>query len=419
MRIPRLYNVSFTLLALLIINLRPAIIGQIATMPILALIVVSLLFIAYVYRPCLTRSQQALVLLNGLMGLYLFVHTLTGRTSTGMTMGINTVIVLLVGTMGCSMFGAWNSQRILQRTIVWFVASFAISQLVTVVIIASGAGSLDQLLITQFSAKMYEEKYCLLFPFTIMFRADPCTLFGVTIPRVTGFMREPGLYQVMLMTTFFIIPFLQIRGKRLLRAIMLLATVTTFSTTAFVVIISGLIFEVISSRRMTLRQFGLSVCGLSLVAVLGIWFHDVPQYGLSAKLTNQSWIDRREDMSVALDMFSRNPLCGAGFTEQGDLQNPNLNLVVALGKVGVIGVLLHLATLFYAASTHYDRRTLVVMFPMFLTSLTTQPIWYTTLPVLIMFFNMRSLARPERQQRAQHQLLGHPMSDRQLVASLD
>lgn len=208
----------------------------------------------------------------------------------------------------------------------------------------------------------------LLFPFTPVISS--LQVFGVTVPRFTGFGREPGWMALYSGTAFLLFPYTGWKGK-LLRSSLLVSLLGTLSTGGFgvfAVTIALSIFLGKGGQSTLLSRLG----GFVLLAGGAYAALFAPVLGFAAKETqNVLSLDERSRATAAgLHALLTHPFAGGLAT--GNI--PNVNLIAAVAAYGVIYVLaIALAVLCVMVGHPQRAQLLPPVIGVFGTLLTAQP----------------------------------------------
>jgi hypothetical protein len=201
--------------------------------------------------------------------------------------------------------------------------------------------------ITQTPVGAREAAQPLYFPFTVCL--GQVGAGGLTIPRLTGFAREPGWMAMYAAFTFFLLPRL---GWGKWRAVALFGLLATASTAGFGVFAVVLTFELFLRRREVsslLADYVRRLVGLAFLAG-AVWLAVyAPVFGLEAKGARDQYSvnDRLAATSAGWTALQSSPLGGNATQVVG-----GVNLIAAIASVGLPFVLCVLAALLLPRLSH-------------------------------------------------------------------
>jgi len=391
-----IHKLLIIILSVIIINLRPAILGQAYT-KVLLLIIFILSFITLIHDRLIytTRAKKLLLISNSIFGVYLIIQSfiidpsMGERTIGGIYTGFTIVLISFV----LFMFIRPSDSESIIKTIIYIIFAFSLSQIITDIGIINGFE--NELFLRDIKIKN-TRALRLYIPFTITYGTDKYTLFSSipALPRGTGFIREAGLFQLFLNFAFFATYFVNISHKRIIRLIILLALLTTFSTAGLGIFFTSITYYLFINKKIkNVSSFLiLSICILLILFLFNIYIYKW-EFGLYAKFMSKSGIDRQYDMVYAISQLKKYPFFGIGFFSQNEFINPNLNIVVGLSKIGLVGMFLHILGLYFGIKYNYNKYTFVMFIPIILTSLISQPIYYTVIPVFFSYLYTSNMSK--------------------------
>lgn len=212
------------------------------------------------------------------------------------------------------------------------------------------------------------EDVAVIFPFTPVI--SQLQVFGVTVPRFTGFGREPGWMAMYAGTAFLLFPYTGWKNKfaRTSLVVGLLGTISTGGFAVFAVTIALGILTAAGGRHVLLqRAFGVVILAGGVYAALF-----APVVGLASKQeTNAlSLTDRQLATESGLRALVTDPFSGG--LASGDI--PNVNLIASIAANGILyAIAISLAVLCVLAGHPQKAQLLPPIVGIFGTLLTTQP----------------------------------------------
>lgn len=171
------------------------------------------------------------------------------------------------------------------------------------------------------------------FPFTVTLSS--VQVFGQTVPRLTGFAREPGWMALYATVAFFLYPLIGWKRKlpRILIAVSVIGCLSTAGFGVFVVAIALSIF-VAGNRNTWGARFAQRLLGAFLLGV-GCWVaFFAPVLGLAAKeATNGESLDERNASTEAgLRALVEAPFGGGEVLTP----TPHINLIASIAPQGIL-----------------------------------------------------------------------------------
>jgi hypothetical protein len=276
----------------------------------------------------------------------------------------------------------WKSAVLAFITPVLFLLpSYLLSGVLTIL-----SGSVDPIILRRFVLDMGDGTYDAVWAWPYSLYIDQTEIGPFTFGRATGFVREPGIYQVLLIIGYFAVDMLDVRYKRMLKGGILANIVLTFSTAGWGSFVAAwLYYNVFSSRgtelsgmRAFFRRTGAVVLSLPILYYV---VYAETKVALARKLADSSV--RVLEAINALQKFLESPIWGVGF------QNPEVSTIHLIGtaaELGIVGILLIFFLILGPIWPLVRRRhpVLVFLVPLILTMLFAQPLFGTTLFFLIL-----------------------------------
>ncbi|MBG6237087.1 hypothetical protein IWX78_000030 [Mycetocola sp. CAN_C7] len=234
-------------------------------------------------------------------------------------------VVLAVGIVASDQ---WRL-RFMVRGFIYLVVALSASYLVTILVWQfAGIGSFE-LARVPISARGIAG---ISFPFTPTFGTQ--TIFGVTMPRLTGLGREPGWMGLYCGVAYFLWPLV---GRaplfgRLLLVVGLLGTISTASFGAFVVVLVVSVFIRVKWKNIATQYLGLLI---GIIAVLGaVWVaFNAPVLGFAQKgeFNAESLSDRSIATNAGINAIFESPLGGS---VEGGAQ-AGINMISTIASNGI------------------------------------------------------------------------------------
>jgi len=332
-----------------------------------------------------TRPKIAYAAFGGLLFIYIAVQSLTLGTST---VGVVLREIGFFAAPATVMFlvnrFTWRAAMLALITPVFlFLPSYLISGVMTVL-----AGSYEPLVITKFVLSMGDDTYDTILAFPYSLYIGGWKSFGpIKFHRATGFVREPGVYQILLIIAYFTVDILNLRYKRILKTGVLANIFLTFSTAGWgAFAASWLYFNVLSSKGAHLNvKAVVQRVGALLMSIPLFYFvlFAETRASVTQKLGGESGSVRVINALVSLREFSSSPVWGVGF-RSSDV--PSIHFIGVLAELGLIGVGLIVLHVFVPTWRLIQKRHPVAVFliPLMLTTILAQPLFGKTMYFLIL-----------------------------------
>ena len=205
--------------------------------------------------------------------------------------------------------------------------------------------------------------------------------------RATGFVREPGVYQILLIIAYFAVDILELRYQRALKVGLLANIFLTFSTAGWgAFAVSWLYYNVLSSKgkgldRSVLFQ-RLGALLMSIPLFYFVIFADT-RASVTEKVGGESGSVRIVNALISVQEFLSSPVWGVGFRSP---DVPSIHFIGVLAELGLIGVGLIVLHVFVPTWHLIQKRhpVAVLLIPLMLTTILAQPLFGKTMYFLIL-----------------------------------
>jgi hypothetical protein len=364
-----------------IVLMRPSWLGQNYTPVGVALIVAAGLLAAFEdhlvgSRQSINRGSRSLVLWVGLFSVWLCVIPAI-HTGASLDYVRSALYVMLTMFAGVLVLRDPSRASKVARAVVWLSVAFCVSFAVTLLwwgINGPMSGELFRVPIPGYLVITPQPVYL---PFTPT--SSLAIIAGVPIPRLLGYMREPGLFQAVLLWSFFMVKPLAMRRRRLVYGLLLLGIAGTQSTAGFaiflaVVLLTSFVVNEASRRgpEVMVRQlFGV------VVAVFAGWVaFKAPILGIDAKqaINAGSISDRSTNAWAGLSSLGNYPF-GQNLYGGSAVQFSSINLLASSILIGVPGLVFGLMAYFRPIFLAHNRvRAAKLLLPIGFTALIAQPV---------------------------------------------
>lgn len=367
----------------LVLNQRPAILQAVGELVFASLLAAMGFYFYLGGKVYLNRRKRIFLVFAALLSLYLFAQGVLLQTAVTVNLLIN-VSFIFVSSLAI-LFISENRWTIALKAFIYPVLFFCVSYLITTLTVVLVGGSLDRLALVSFELIQGGSKYfiTIYFPFSPALGFGNSNFFGLSIARAIGHFREPGIFQILVIASFFGLDFIELNRKKIWKALLLFTLVLTFSTAGIGSFVAAFLYYYVVARR----EGGVSSRYKSVWLLLsrtfylvitfgiGYWFVFTEQkFGLMRKLHFASGSVRVEAASDALTQFSEHPLFGVGYLNPSVSGLTFSSMFAQIGLVGaILIVLMILAPNWELIKNRHP--VLVLLIPVVLTMLMAQPLF--------------------------------------------
>ena len=361
----------------LLLNLRPAMLQSVGEVIFLLSCGAMVFFIMMGFRMTINRPKKIFLALIFALCLYILCQGVL--LGTGVRDAALKNMAFVVASSVAVLFISRRSWNTALKGFVYPTLVFSVSYLITGILVLVLRIPLISLEWYSFLLPQGERFYdiSIYFPFSIALGYGGVKALGLDFARALGYFREPGIFQVMVIFSFFGLNYLDIKYKVFWKSLLVFTLFITFSTAGYgAFIATALAFYMIAGKGVGKKSGMLtSIVFLLSLIPLSYWFVFSPkQYGLLKKLSFASGSVRVDNIAGGMDYFFQNPLFGAGY------MNPNISSISfasMIGQLGGIGVLLLLLIILLPNWDLFRKRdpVLVLIIPSFLTMLLAQPLF--------------------------------------------
>lgn len=373
--------------------MRPAILGQKLSLIFIPLAFSSLLFALF------WKSQIKIErILNPFIGILVLQigYVLFQVIVLGSEGIIGVLISLNLISFGFITFaiGNYNIARQFAKTLVIICSIFSLSYVITYILFLFGIKiELFTINLTTHTEWIY--KLPVMFPFSPVYTAG--ALVGDTmIPRAVGFFREPGLYQMVLIISYWAVEIFEFRKAKVYKFLLVISLIFTFSTAGYMLLLMTIAWGYFMKSR---RKFLFLVSALPLL--LGLTYYVVTsqsQFGLARKFDNESGRSRLEATLAAMEIIREKPLMGIGYHNTSNGIELGINFLGTVAQIGLIGVCLFLFPFLYTFIKVRKNHIgfICILLVLLFTMLFSQPLYDKPITYLILSILLLSIENQER-----------------------
>lgn len=377
------------------LNLRPAILQLYGEAVFLAVVGLMGGILLLGFRTRMNPRQNQFLFFSWLLCSFLVGQSILLGTATYRV--FTTVLFIAAGSLTVLYLKeeTWHAAL---RAFVYPTLFLSVSYIVTNVLLLAGGFSMSDLTYYIFqlpqpgNRPFYDIR--VLLPFSPMVGFGNYQLLGLDLGRAIGYMREPGIFQIVLIMSYFGLDFLELKYTRTYKVLLAVCLFFTFSTAGLGAFIASYFYYHFVSKNekkgKLLKRALVKLLSILAIVPLGYWFIFTDmKFGLMEKLTYSSGQVRIGQYETGYNHIMENPLAGVGFSSNV-VEGGNLISVAA--EVGLIGLLL----IFLVISApnvkliKHRHPVLVFLVPVILTSLLAQPLFdkallYITLSLVVTY----------------------------------
>lgn len=352
--------------------IRPTALGQQYTT--LGLLLECLALLLYLFefllgkRISISKNSLILIACGTVLWLYLLIEAIIVESG-----GLDFVVKASVANLASILIyglilGDIPTNKAFFRAFTVVLALLGASTIITTIL--SFFVSLNSLYIGHLPFKGYDNAGDIYFPFSVRYGFYPV---GYTeVPRFTGLFREAGILQAFLL--WGAVYSLNERFPKWFLVLILLGVVLTLSTTGLALLPATLLLWImLRIRTDMIIKLGFGLASVAITTLVSLY---TPAMGILSKdeVRQTSIMDRLEATTAGLSSALHNPF-GVGMYGMLDVQNAGINLLAAMGQIGVPGFLL-VVVMFLAPLIRTSNRAAyaVAVFPLFMTGLISEPL---------------------------------------------
>jgi hypothetical protein len=387
--------------------LRPSIFGE--RYNLVVFIVLSLISVFTLYLSRESLNWVEVKSFNLLLGIFVLISYLFIQ---GMILSSNARTVFNASFLVCGIsiicfYMLRLDKQFIIKSIIDIHVIFSISSIITFSIVLLNGLNSDAVILRGASDfvrsyispdKINGYEHDLMFPFTVHW--SNVVLFGISLPRLLGIYREPGMAQIFFLTAYFLTYTIELRRPKQIRTILFVGSLLTFSTAGLLSFMAGYLVMWFYPRhkiKINLTKTLLILIAFPLIIIATLY---APNYGLLAKMDSISGNERIRSYQRSLTLITERPLFGWGYynksfeSEESGSNGGHVDTLGLIGvtyQIGIVGVVLYLLLWFYSFYYFNDYRTHFILMPCLLTLLISQPSYNDMLVWFLLMFNFKSV----------------------------
>lgn len=367
-------SVLVVILMFVTLNLRPAILGQyFGAFYSFFLISLTIFIIGWKTKIQFDAVKLKYISTCLLIASYVVLQiVIVGHSSIVGT--IATLLYIFIGFLSILII---NNETVTKfsKFLIGMCVLLGISYLITYVIFLLTGNLYSEYLINLPTQTDYVNKLEVLFPFSPVYDGT-AELAGLKMPRAIGMMREPGLYQMILIIAYWLQDYYKFRYNYFIKFILVFSLFVTFSTAGYVLFLGTFMwnmFKNIEHNRIYYLLVGIPI----LSSLFYLLIFSESQFGLLEKFESNSGASRIGATLTSLELISKNPLFGIGFHIEPSKINIGINFLGTIAQLGLLGSIIFLLPIVYTWKKIKDGPIQVVniFIVVVLTLLFAQPIY--------------------------------------------
>lgn len=222
------------------------------------------------------------------------------------------------------------------------------------------------------------EGHTLYFPYSVNWAS--VGIGGFSIPRMLGIYREAGMAQLFFFTAYFFTYIINFNRIKLVRTLLLLGGILTFSTSGLLSFFIGyLVLNYFPQWRIKFSARKLLIIFIVIPVILTVLIF-TPDIGILDKIASISGSQRTQSFLYSINLFAENPLFGTGYYKGfEDMERLGEEYVQFLGiigvayQIGIVGLALYFLPWLYAIRYFHSKTTVFVLIPCLATLFFSQP----------------------------------------------
>lgn len=318
----------------------------------------------------LSKEYANITILVIIFWLYIFIQSIIlAESQATINLMFNSVITNLISTFIFAIM--FSNHQIKYRFIRLFIIIMAVMSLSYTItfILSCLSGGMNQWYIFKFNYNGYPTSGSVYFPFSITY--NEYNVLGIHIRRFLGLFREVGITQMFYSWSFFIAP-KYFKKSGIIRMLLALGVLFSFSFSGYIFFTISILFSLDWSSKGAKKRNLTYAIFLILIVYLMMNIEDL---SITGKASSGSLTARTNVINTTIDILKERPLFGAGYANNIDSWETNINLIGLTSKIGLVGFILYFMPIVLAFKYSKDKKLFIVsMCSPILTILTSQPL---------------------------------------------
>lgn len=244
------------------------------------------------------------------------------------------------------------------------------------------------------------EGHTLYFPYSVNWAS--IGVAGHPIPRMLGIYREAGMGQIFFFTAYFMSYLVDFNRTRLIRTMLLLGGILTFSTSGLLSFFAGYILLNHFPQwkfRFSTRKFVIAFIAVPLILFVLIF---APDIGVLDKVASLSGGQRTQSFLHSVKLLSENPVFGTGYYKgfenmdsRGEEYVQFLGIIGVAYQIGFVGIILYFLPWIYAINYFHSKKTVFVLAPCLVTLFFSQPSYNDMIVWFLLLINFKETSQQQ------------------------
>lgn len=383
---------------------RPSIFGERYNSVVFVFLFLISLFTLFIFRKDISRvKSKPLGLLMLILVLVLYLFTQGVILSSAPRTVFNSCVLIAVTSL-ISFYILSLDKIFIIKSIVYIHVILSVSSIITFLMFVFGGFSskglislsiLNNFMDTSIPTDGHFFSYHhLFFPFSHSWAN--VGFLGIEIPRLLGIYREAGMAQLFFFTAYFLTYIVTVKRLKLVRAILFMGGMLTFSTAGLLSFIVGYIvlrFYPSYRIRISLKKILIILFVIPTIILAALFLPDI---GLLNKISSISGNQRTQSYLYSLEKLAESPWFGHGYYKGFEsMEDKNyiqfLGIIGVMYQIGVVGIILYFLPWIYSLSRLNNRNTYFILMPCLVTLLFSQPSYNDMIVWLLLLLNFKSL----------------------------
>lgn len=368
-----------------IVNMRPAIIGQ-KFGTLYTLFIIGVLLVYFIIKDnakiILHKEGKVFVLLIMMMFIYALVQLLFISPNKILD-AIKVFVFIFFGVVPIFILDK-NDVRYFSKILIYIVCVFGVSYLITFGLILFFNISIELGSVSLPMTGDYIYVFDVLFPLSPVYNGM-ANIAGILMPRAIGFVREPGIYQMIIIISYWLQDYYRFNNDVIIKLILLSSLLFTFSTAGYIILLITFTIKYIVNFKKINYKYILLVTPVIFAAIYIVVFTS-NQFSLINKFSNESGLSRLESVLTSIDIIRQHTLFGIGFHVTPSNLPIGINYIGTIAQLGIVGSILFLLPFYYVFKCikMKDIYLFNILITLFLTMVLAQPIYDKAIVYLIL-----------------------------------
>lgn len=403
----RISNFLLLLWTIFLLSFRPSIFGEKYNAFVFLLFILTSILLLIINRGQKITLDMSRFIALGLILFCVSYFAIQGLILSDAKATVINSSVLLLFTVPIMAFILHGFQGVVLKFFVQFHFYLSLSAIITFIIYILVGFSVERLPLIGSLYELVEyakydparllSNHVIFFPFTVAWSSAGFT--GIEVPRFVGIYREPGMAQIFFNTAFILSLFIYFKRKRLVRLVLLIGSILTFSAAGFVNLLLFAVFYILYSPKSKEQVYKL-IKNPIVVVVAMVLFLILAKQSIEMLDERFSQISGQGRLTSFADGFSRlkeNLFLGEGYynsfkkDDNGVIVSASFIGILGVSyQLGLVGVFLYLIPWFFRLLTT-SKLLVCIYIPCLLTLFFSQPSYNDIFTFFLLLINAKQL----------------------------